>query len=144
MLQALLFKHTEHLFLAKKRLRVRSSSCFFFHIACLLLFVLTHSHHYHKFACTIILFCCTREKQSRVHYPSSLKYSNALTPTTTKLLPSRLMIAYLLPSRRMLALQYNAPMNQPRHFQRPLFRRTLQKDLLGNLGLSATSLSMIS
>ena len=75
----------------------------FFHIACLLLCVLTHSHHYNKFACTIIPFCCTREKQSRVHYPSSLKYSNALTPTTTKLLPSRLTIAYLLPSRRMLA-----------------------------------------
>ena len=49
----------------------------FFHIACLLLCVLTPSHHYRKFACTIILFCCTRETQSRVHDPSSL---SAQTP----------------------------------------------------------------
>ena len=44
------------------------------------------------------------------HLPKVLK---RLTQTTTKLLPSWLVIAYLLPSRRMLALQYNAPMNHP-------------------------------
>ena len=143
MLQALLFKHTEHLFLAKKGY-VSDLRHVFFHIACLLLCVLTHSHHYNKLACTIILFWLYSRNAIAGTLSSSLKYSSARTPTTTKLLPSRLMIAYLLPSRRMLALQYNAPMNQPRHFQRPLFRRTLQKDLLGNLGLSATSLSMIS
>ena len=85
---------------------------FFFHIACLLLCVLTPSHHYRKFACTIFFLLYSRNPIAGT-LSLKPKVLKRLTPTTTKLLPSWLLIAYLLPSRRMLALQYNAPMNHP-------------------------------
>ena len=96
----------------KKKATCQIFVMFFFHIACLLLCVLTPSHHYRKFACTIFFLLYSR---NAIAGTLSLKPKvlKRLTPTTTKLLPSWLLIAYLLPSRRMLALQYNAPMNHP-------------------------------